>query len=74
MRNDELNAWVKQVADHTRPAAIRWCNGSAIEARTWQGETSWNEIVLARFHKHLPQPLADEHRTLVERLRKARTA
>ncbi|WP_394842299.1 phosphoenolpyruvate carboxykinase (GTP) [Pendulispora brunnea] len=42
-----------------------------VDTRTWQGETSWNEIFLDRFGKRLPEPLAREHRALVARLRKA---
>jgi len=34
MRNEELHAWVKKVAEHTKPDALRWCDGSALEARS----------------------------------------
>jgi len=34
MRNEELHAWVKKIAEHTKPDAYRWCNGSALEARS----------------------------------------
>ena len=34
MRNEELHAWVKKVAEHTKPDAYRWCDGSPLEARS----------------------------------------
>ena len=34
MINEALSAWVKKVAEHTKPEAIRWCDGSALEARS----------------------------------------
>jgi phosphoenolpyruvate carboxykinase (GTP) len=34
MQHDALNAWVKEVAAHTKPEAIRWCDGTALEARS----------------------------------------
>ncbi|WP_394842310.1 phosphoenolpyruvate carboxykinase (GTP) [Pendulispora brunnea] len=34
MRNETLHAWVKKVAEHTKPDAVRWCDGSAMEARS----------------------------------------
>ncbi len=33
MRNEPLIAWVKEVARHTKPDAVRWCDGSVLEAR-----------------------------------------
>ncbi|WP_394846847.1 phosphoenolpyruvate carboxykinase (GTP) [Pendulispora brunnea] len=33
MRNEELHAWVKKVAEHTKPDAVRWCDGTPLEAR-----------------------------------------
>ncbi len=32
MINEALSAWVREVADHAKPEAIRWCDGSALEA------------------------------------------
>ncbi len=32
MRNIEIESWVADVAGHTKPAAIHWCDGSAQEA------------------------------------------
>jgi phosphoenolpyruvate carboxykinase (GTP) len=34
MRHEALSAWVKTVAEHARPQAVRWCDGSALEARS----------------------------------------
>ena len=34
MRHEALNAWVQAVAEHTRPEAVRWCDGSTLEARS----------------------------------------
>src|SRR5512140_874783 len=34
MTNEALSAWVKSVAEHTKPEAIRWCTGSVLEARS----------------------------------------
>jgi phosphoenolpyruvate carboxykinase (GTP) len=33
MRNTEIKSWVADVAGHTKPAAIHWCNGSPEEAK-----------------------------------------
>lgn len=33
MTNRPLKEWVKEIAEHTRPEAIRWCDGSVVEAR-----------------------------------------
>lgn len=32
MRNTDIELWVADVARHTRPAAIHWCDGSREEA------------------------------------------
>jgi len=32
MRNTEIESWVADVAGHTKPAAIHWCDGSPAEA------------------------------------------
>lgn len=34
MRHEALSAWVQAVAEHTRPEAVRWCDGSTLEARS----------------------------------------
>jgi phosphoenolpyruvate carboxykinase (GTP) len=34
MMNRALSEWVNTIADHTKPDAVRWCNGSTIEARS----------------------------------------
>jgi phosphoenolpyruvate carboxykinase (GTP) len=34
MMNKALSAWVNAIADHTKPDAVRWCNGSTLEARS----------------------------------------
>jgi phosphoenolpyruvate carboxykinase (GTP) len=34
MMNEALIEWVKKVAEHTKPDAIRWCDGSSLEARS----------------------------------------
>ncbi len=34
MANEKLSAWVRSVADYVKPDAIRWCDGSALEARS----------------------------------------
>jgi phosphoenolpyruvate carboxykinase (GTP) len=34
MSHKTLSAWVRRIAEHTKPANIRWCDGSAIEARS----------------------------------------
>jgi phosphoenolpyruvate carboxykinase (GTP) len=34
MRNEALVAWVNEVAGYTKPEAVRWCNGSSLEARS----------------------------------------
>src|ERR1019366_2460109 len=34
MRHEALSAWVKTVAEHARPQGVRWCDGSALEARS----------------------------------------
>jgi phosphoenolpyruvate carboxykinase (GTP) len=33
MTNEALSAWVRKVAEYAKPEAIRWCDGSALEAR-----------------------------------------
>ena len=38
MKNDALIAWVNEIAEHTKPTDLRWCDGSAPEASaasTW---------------------------------------
>src|SRR5688572_6150390 len=32
MRNTEIESWVADVAGHTKPAAIHWCDGTQREA------------------------------------------
>ena len=34
MRNEEFHAWITQVTEHTRPDAIRWCDGGVLEGRS----------------------------------------
>jgi phosphoenolpyruvate carboxykinase (GTP) len=34
MRTEALKAWVQAVAEYAKPEAIRWCDGSALEARS----------------------------------------
>jgi phosphoenolpyruvate carboxykinase (GTP) len=34
MINEALSAWVRKVAEYAKPEAIRWCDGSALEARS----------------------------------------
>ncbi len=34
MKHEALSAWVKAVAEHARPEAVRWCDGSVLEARS----------------------------------------
>jgi phosphoenolpyruvate carboxykinase (GTP) len=34
MMNRALSAWVNEIADHTKPDAVRWCSGSTLEARS----------------------------------------
>jgi phosphoenolpyruvate carboxykinase (GTP) len=34
MVDESLNAWVQRIAEHTKPANIQWCDGSAAEAKS----------------------------------------
>lgn len=34
MLSHSLGVWVSRVAEHTKPETIRWCDGSALEARS----------------------------------------
>lgn len=75
MMNKALSAWVNKVADHTKPDAVRWCNGSTLEARSLEDRmlaegtlVRLNEAKYPRsfLHRSDPSDVARaEHQTFV---------
>ena len=75
MANEKLTAWVRSVADYVKPDAIRWCDGSALEARSLEDRMvadgtliRLNEATFPRsfLHRSHPSDVArTEHLTFI---------
>ena len=75
MINEALSAWVRSVADYAKPEAIRWCDGSALEARSLEDRMladgtliRLNEAAFPRcfLHRSHPSDVArTEHLTFI---------
>jgi phosphoenolpyruvate carboxykinase (GTP) len=75
MRSDALKRWVQAVAEQAKPEAIRWCDGSALEARSLEDRmiadgtlTRLNEQTHPRsfLHRSHPTDVArTEHLTFI---------
>jgi phosphoenolpyruvate carboxykinase (GTP) len=51
MMNREVLAWVNQVAAHTKPEAVRWCDGSKLEGASLE-DRAIASGVLVRLNEH----------------------
>jgi phosphoenolpyruvate carboxykinase (GTP) len=75
MINEALSAWVRKVADHAKPEAIRWCDGGALEALSLEDRMladgtliRLNEAAFSRcfLHRSHPSDVArTEHLTFI---------